>query len=76
MARPVDQPSIRSGAPTGQPGQRSGLCGSRSPAKTEPTSLPITGTATGLIAGIGALLLAAGVGGYVIARRRKTRFVA
>ncbi|MFD2763969.1 LPXTG cell wall anchor domain-containing protein [Micromonospora eburnea] len=36
----------------------------------------MTGTATGLIAGIGALLLAAGVGGYVIARRRKTRFVA
>jgi LPXTG-motif cell wall-anchored protein len=39
-------------------------------------TLPITGTATGLIAGIGALLLVAGVGGYVVARRRKTRFVA
>ncbi|MEH0842546.1 LPXTG cell wall anchor domain-containing protein [Micromonospora sp. CPCC 205711] len=39
-------------------------------------TLPITGTATGLIAGIGALLLAAGAGGYVLARRRKTRFVA
>jgi LPXTG-motif cell wall-anchored protein len=39
-------------------------------------SLPITGTATGLIAGIGALLVAAGIGGYVVARRRKTRFVA
>ncbi|MEU4677359.1 LPXTG cell wall anchor domain-containing protein [Micromonospora sp. NPDC023737] len=39
-------------------------------------SLPITGDSTALIAGIGALLLAAGVGGFVVARRRKTRFVA
>ncbi|MEV4491045.1 LPXTG cell wall anchor domain-containing protein [Micromonospora coxensis] len=39
-------------------------------------SLPITGGSTGLIAGIGGLLLAAGVGGYVLARRRSTRFVA
>ncbi|MER7440088.1 LPXTG cell wall anchor domain-containing protein [Micromonospora avicenniae] len=39
-------------------------------------SLPITGESTALIAGIGALLLTAGVGGYVLARRRKTRFVA
>ncbi|NES14458.1 MULTISPECIES: LPXTG cell wall anchor domain-containing protein [Micromonospora] len=39
-------------------------------------TLPITGSATGLIAGLGALLLAAGFGGYVVARRRKTRFVA
>ncbi|MEU5721145.1 LPXTG cell wall anchor domain-containing protein [Micromonospora sp. NPDC047738] len=39
-------------------------------------TLPITGSSTGLIAGIGALILAAGAGGYVMARRRKTRFVA
>ncbi|MEV0808912.1 LPXTG cell wall anchor domain-containing protein [Micromonospora sp. NPDC050200] len=39
-------------------------------------SLPITGESTGLVAGVGGLLLAAGVGGYVLARRRKTRFVA
>ncbi|MGC1212232.1 MAG: LPXTG cell wall anchor domain-containing protein [Micromonospora sp.] len=39
-------------------------------------TLPITGSSTGLIAGVGALLLAAGVGGYVVARRRRTRFVA
>ncbi|MEV4196752.1 LPXTG cell wall anchor domain-containing protein [Micromonospora globbae] len=39
-------------------------------------TLPITGSSTGLIAGVGALLLVAGVGGYVLARRRKTRFVA
>ncbi|MEV0004286.1 LPXTG cell wall anchor domain-containing protein [Micromonospora sp. NPDC050980] len=39
-------------------------------------TLPITGSSAGLIAGIGALLLAAGFGGYVVARRRKTRFVA
>lgn len=39
-------------------------------------SLPITGENTGLIAGIGGLLLAAGAGGYVVARRRRTRFVA
>ncbi|MEV0878177.1 LPXTG cell wall anchor domain-containing protein [Micromonospora echinofusca] len=39
-------------------------------------TLPITGESTGLIAGIGGLLLVAGVGGYVIAKRRRTRFVA
>ncbi|MGR6316547.1 LPXTG cell wall anchor domain-containing protein [Micromonospora soli] len=39
-------------------------------------TLPITGSATGLIAGVGALLLVAGVGGYLVARRRRTRFVA
>ncbi|MGW9196883.1 LPXTG cell wall anchor domain-containing protein [Micromonospora chersina] len=39
-------------------------------------TLPITGANTALIAGIGALLLAAGAAGYVVSRRRKTRFVA
>ena len=39
-------------------------------------TLPITGSSTGLIAGIGALLLVAGAGGYLAARRRRTRFVA
>ncbi|MEV4540312.1 LPXTG cell wall anchor domain-containing protein [Micromonospora echinaurantiaca] len=39
-------------------------------------TLPITGASTGLIAGLGALLLAAGVGGYLVAKRRRTRFVA
>ncbi|MEE6258299.1 LPXTG cell wall anchor domain-containing protein [Plantactinospora sonchi] len=38
--------------------------------------LPVTGTATGLIAAGGAALLAAGVVGFVLARRRRTRFVA
>ncbi|MFG1881006.1 LPXTG cell wall anchor domain-containing protein [Micromonospora sp. NPDC049102] len=39
-------------------------------------TLPITGQSTGLVAGLGALLLAAGVGGYLVAKRRRTRFVA
>ncbi|MET7948031.1 LPXTG cell wall anchor domain-containing protein [Micromonospora sp. NPDC005324] len=39
-------------------------------------SLPITGAPTNLIAGIGALLLVTGVGGYLLARRRSTDFVA
>ncbi|MCX5068511.1 LPXTG cell wall anchor domain-containing protein [Micromonospora lupini] len=39
-------------------------------------ALPITGQSTGLIAGLGALLLTAGVGGYLVAKRRRTRFVA
>ncbi|MBQ1074235.1 LPXTG cell wall anchor domain-containing protein [Micromonospora sp. C31] len=38
-------------------------------------TLPITGGSTGLIAGIGGLLLVAGVGGYVVTKRRRTRFV-
>ncbi|MET7371636.1 LPXTG cell wall anchor domain-containing protein [Micromonospora arida] len=37
-------------------------------------SLPITGTPTNLIAGIGGLLLLAGVGSYLLARRRDTHF--
>lgn len=36
-------------------------------------SLPVTGGTTGAVAGLGALLL---VGGYLVARRRRTRFVA
>ncbi len=40
----------------------------------DPT-LPITGDSTTLVAGIGGLLLAAGAAGFVVARRRRTRFV-
>ncbi|BCJ51898.1 hypothetical protein Asp14428_33730 [Actinoplanes sp. NBRC 14428] len=39
-------------------------------------SLPITGTPTATLAGAGALLLLAGVGGFWVARRRRTRFQA
>ncbi|GAA2185320.1 LPXTG cell wall anchor domain-containing protein [Micromonospora lupini] len=39
-------------------------------------SLPITGSPTSLLAGIGSLLLVAGACGYLLARRRGTRFVA
>jgi LPXTG-motif cell wall-anchored protein len=38
-------------------------------------SLPITGASTGLIAGLGGLLLAVGIGGYLLAKRRRTRFI-
>ncbi|BCL15013.1 LPXTG cell wall anchor domain-containing protein [Micromonospora sagamiensis] len=38
--------------------------------------LPVTGAQTGLIVGVGGLLLALGVGGFVLSRRRRTRFVA
>ncbi|SCE85875.1 hypothetical protein [Micromonospora mirobrigensis] len=38
--------------------------------------LPVTGTPAGLIAGIGGLLLVAGAAGYLVAKRRRTRFVA
>ncbi|RQX01641.1 hypothetical protein [Micromonospora arida] len=39
-------------------------------------SLPIIGAKAGVTAGIGGVLLAAGAVGFVVARRRKTRFVA
>ncbi|MEH1164353.1 LPXTG cell wall anchor domain-containing protein [Micromonospora sp. CPCC 205539] len=39
-------------------------------------SLPVTGASVGLIAGLGGLLIVAGVGGYLLARRRQNRFVA
>jgi LPXTG-motif cell wall-anchored protein len=39
-------------------------------------SLPITGANAGLFAGAGGLLVALGVGGFLLARRRRTRFVA
>jgi LPXTG-motif cell wall-anchored protein len=38
--------------------------------------LPVTGAATGIVAGVGGLLLAAGAVGFVLARRRRMRFVA
>ncbi|MCM0677262.1 LPXTG cell wall anchor domain-containing protein [Micromonospora phytophila] len=39
-------------------------------------SLPITGENSGLFAGVGGLLLVAGAAGYLVAKRRRTRFVA
>ncbi|MCX4469566.1 LPXTG cell wall anchor domain-containing protein [Micromonospora sp. NBC_01655] len=39
-------------------------------------TLPITGDSIGLITAVGGLLLVAGTAGYLVARRRKTRFVA
>ncbi|XVV11475.1 LPXTG cell wall anchor domain-containing protein [Actinoplanes sp. CA-131856] len=38
--------------------------------------LPVTGTATGVVVGIGGVLLLLGATGYVIGRRRRSRFVA
>lgn len=38
--------------------------------------LPITGANTALIAGVGAVLLAAGAAGFLLARRRRTHFTA
>ncbi|XVU24128.1 LPXTG cell wall anchor domain-containing protein [Actinoplanes sp. CA-054009] len=38
--------------------------------------LPVTGTATGVVVGIGGVLLILGVAGFVIGRRRRSRFVA
>ncbi|MEU7956004.1 LPXTG cell wall anchor domain-containing protein [Micromonospora humida] len=39
-------------------------------------TLPITGSPTVLVAGVGGSLLLAGVGSYLVARRRRSRFVA
>lgn len=36
----------------------------------------MTGSPASLIAGVGGLLLVAGVAGYLVAKRRRTRFVA
>ena len=58
---------------------------STSPAATVSTSpaapgtgggLPVTGSATGAVAGIGGALLILGFAGYLIGRRRRSRFVA
>jgi hypothetical protein len=38
--------------------------------------LPVTGAATGAIVGVGSLLIALGVVGFVLSRRRRARFVA
>ena len=49
------------------------------PATTAPadaSGLPVTGSKTAAAAGIGALLLLAGTIGFLLARRRRTRFVA
>ncbi|MGN9811870.1 LPXTG cell wall anchor domain-containing protein [Micromonospora sp. BQ11] len=58
----------KSGNPGGEPGQGGG--------NGDGGSLPITGANTALVAGLGAVLLAAGGAGFVVARRRRTRFVA
>lgn len=58
--------------PTGNGGGDGGQGGGGDDGPT----LPITGSSTGLIAGVGGLLLVAGAAGYMVARRRKTRFVA
>ncbi|MEV0154208.1 cell wall anchor protein [Micromonospora sp. NPDC050686] len=50
--------------------------GTAAPGGGQGGGLPVTGAPAGLIAGIGGLLLVAGAVGYLVARRRRTRFVA
>ncbi|MFC0005170.1 LPXTG cell wall anchor domain-containing protein [Micromonospora siamensis] len=55
----------------GQPGDGGGGGGDQ-----DGPTLPVTGSPASLIAGVGGLLLVAGVAGYLVAKRRRTRFVA
>ncbi|MFI6132129.1 ALF repeat-containing protein [Micromonospora sp. NPDC051141] len=59
---PTAAPSVSPGAPGGEGGEGGGL--------------PVTGSDTATVAGIGGTLLLLGGVGYVIGRRRRARFVA
>ncbi|GAB3068998.1 ALF repeat-containing protein [Micromonospora schwarzwaldensis] len=59
---PTAAPSVSPGAPGGEGGEGGGL--------------PVTGSDTATVAGIGGALLLLGGVGYVIGRRRRARFVA
>ncbi|WP_433285792.1 LPXTG cell wall anchor domain-containing protein [Micromonospora sp. CA-244673] len=59
--------------PTAAP---TGTAGAPGDGGTGGGGLPVTGANIGLLAGVGGALLVLGGGGYLIARRRRTRFVA
>ncbi|MBB2944812.1 LPXTG-motif cell wall-anchored protein [Actinoplanes lutulentus] len=61
-ATPAATPSASTDAPAGEDGEDGGL--------------PVTGTDTGTMAGVGGALLLLGGAGYLIGRRRRSRFVA
>ncbi|SCG44478.1 ALF repeat-containing protein [Micromonospora humi] len=61
-AAPTGAPSVSPGAPGGEGGEGGGL--------------PVTGSDTATVAGIGGALLLLGGVGFVIGRRRRARFVA
>ncbi|TDB72781.1 LPXTG cell wall anchor domain-containing protein [Micromonospora sp. KC721] len=71
-----------SAVPTGSPSAPSTASPSASPAAPgsgnggEGGGLPLTGAGTATLAAVGAGLLLLGGGGYLVARRRRTRFVA
>jgi LPXTG-motif cell wall-anchored protein len=69
-ATPSGSPSATpTGAPTAAPSVSPGAGG-------EGGGLPVTGAGTATMAGVGGVLLVLGGAGYLIARRRRTRFVA
>ena len=67
-------PSPTSSAGAGNPGGGAG--GGEGGENGEGGGLPVTGTATGAVAGIGGALLLLGGAGYLLGRRRRSRFVA
>jgi hypothetical protein len=72
---PTTSPTPTTSTPTTAPA--GGVTPSASPAGGgEGGGLAVTGAKTATVAGVGTALLAAGIVGYVVARRRRTRFVA
>jgi LPXTG-motif cell wall-anchored protein len=68
-------------SPTASPTASPSASTTAAPATTEPSDgsgggLPVTGSRTTAVAGLGALLPAAGAAGFLVARRRRTRFIA
>ncbi|UQU66545.1 ALF repeat-containing protein [Couchioplanes caeruleus] len=84
-SQPTPTPSVTPGATTGAPTPTSSAGpsatvgdggGSGGSSGGEDGGLPVTGAAAGTVAGIGGALLLLGGAGYLIGRRRRSRFVA
>ena len=84
VARALDcasePPSTSTSPPTSTPGATPSATAAVAPTPAPSTSegggLPVTGAGSATVAGIGGVLLVLGAAGYLIGRRRRSRFVA
>lgn len=74
---PVTPNPSGSASASASPSPKASASASASPAPGQAGGgLPVTGASVGVLAGVGALVVAAGAVAFVVARRRRTRFIA